>query len=155
MRTVLALLALFALPALAGDIFRHRTADGRTIFTNSPTRPEGAVESRKYSDVASRLVALVPGTPSNPIERERAQSEVRLAETDLMRAYNRLTAEVLPRQDEIMEIPAIDPAPPIRGRPVKLPKTPEYYARIGELTADINRAQKRLDAARERFYALN
>lgn len=148
-------LALGAASAVADDIYRHRTADGRTIFSDSPVSRD-AVESTRLSPIGARLVALAPGLdPGDPAARDRAQAEVRTAEAELMRAYNRLTADVLPRRDELMELPAADPAPPARGRTIKLPKTPQYYERIGALKADIDRAQERVDRARARYYALN
>ena len=139
----LVLWALCCSSALAGDIYRYKTADGRTLFTDSAIGPEGALESKK--------VTGFPAVASSPVERDDAQNEVRIAESDLMRAYNRLTANVLPHSDEIIGLPLA----PARGRRPTLPKTPAYYERIDLLKAHIAEAQKRLDAARERFYALN
>jgi hypothetical protein len=100
--TALALLALCPC-ALAGEIYRYRTADGKVLFTDTP----------QYADT--------PGAPGG----------VRAAEAELMQAYNRLTFGVRPLQGEV-------------------PKGPEYNERISQLTAEINNAQKRLDAARGR-----
>lgn len=145
--------ALGASSAPAGDIYRYRTADGRILFSDNPVPPENTIESSKLTGIGGRLLALVPGLqqPGTPDERDRAQEEVRTAEADLMQAYNRLTADVLPRQEELVQLPDVMP---VRGKPVKLPKTPEYYERINGLKADINRAQERLDQARQRYYAM-
>ena len=138
--------------ALAGDIYRFRTADGRTILTDDPSGMEGArlVATTKY-DGAGRPVRA-PELPDKA--RGRALEDVRYAESELLHAYNRLTSGVQARPDELM--PAMDdglPAP--RKGKRKIPRTPEYYARVGALQTDIDEAQKRLDAARERLSTLN
>lgn len=114
------------------------------------------IETAKLDNFGNSLRSLLPATPATLADRDRAQGDVRTAEAELLRAYNRLTANVLPRPDEILQNPATDPSPPVRGRrPVKLPKTPAYYERIGALEADISQAQERLDRARAHYYALN
>jgi hypothetical protein len=149
-----AILACF--PALASEIYRHRTAEGRTIFSDNAAGPPGTVESTRVSGVGNRLLALAPGSPTgSPADRDRAQADVRFAEQELMRAYSRLTTQVLPRPHELRPREATDPPPPARGRAARAVKKPEYYERIGALTAELDDAQRRLDAARERFYALD
>jgi hypothetical protein len=127
----LILAALCLASAQAGEIYRYRTADGRSVFTDIPPRPTGGAATR-----------------------DRALEDVRYAESELLRAYNRLTAGAPAHPDELM--PAADEGQPAprRGKR-KIPRSPEYYERIDGLMADIDEAQKRLDAARERFYALN
>ncbi|HEX2651375.1 MAG TPA: hypothetical protein VHN19_15705 [Burkholderiales bacterium] len=146
------IVGLFSSSALAGDIYRFRTADGRTILTDNPSGVDTSarlIETAKY-DGAGRPVRA-PELPDKA--RDRALEDVRYAESELLQAYNRLTAGVRAHPDELM--PAMDEGVPPRKGKRKIPRTPEYYARIGALQADIDEAQKRLDAARERLYALN
>lgn len=105
--TALALLALCP-PTLAGEIYRYRTAEGKTLFTDTP----------QNSQVA------------------QPAGGVRAAEAELMEAYRRLTFGVKPLEGEVR-------------------KGPEYNERIAQLTAEVNNAQKRLDAARGRPRILN
>ena len=126
------LLAVLCLPtAQAGEIYRYHTADGRTVFTDIPPRPAGGASTR-----------------------DRALEDVRYAESELLQAYDRLTAGAPAHADELMPVVDDGSTKPRRGRR-KIPRSPEYYARIDALVADIDAAQKRLDEARERFYALN
>ena len=105
--------------------------------------------------LAQALIALAPGTPQHGVPRERAESAVRQAEAELLEAYHRLTFGVKPREDEI-DWSAIDTsAPAPRGKARRLPTTAGYHTRIDTLKADITKAQERLDAARERYYASN
>jgi hypothetical protein len=148
-RLTFAFFLLCSFAALAGDIYRHRTADGRTIFTDSASLPQGAVETLRVSSSGHRPAVPVPGAPQS---RDRAHAEIRAAEAELMQAYGRLTFGVKPREDEILPFAEEDPAAR-RGKRREIPKTPEYYQRVELLKADITRAQARLDDARERFYA--
>ena len=153
-RASLALFLFCSLAAFANDIYRHRMADGRILFSDSPTPPQGSVESARVGG-AGRLIALAPGTPQHGVPRERAESAVRQAEAELLEAYHRLTFGVKPREDEI-DWGAIDTsAPAPRGKARRLPTTAGYHTRIDTLKADITKAQERLDAARERYYASN
>ena len=152
-RTSLAFL-LICSQAFAGDIYRHRTADGRTLFTDRADRPEGTIETARLDGAGLPMRAPFPGMPAGPVDRDRAQGDVRSAEADLMRAYNRLTVNVMPRSEELVERDPADPGPKVRGKPARFAKTPEYYQRIDGLKAELTDAQKRLDDARERFYAL-
>jgi len=153
-RILAALLVFCGTQALAGDIFRHRTADGRTIFTDSTTRPERTIETARLDSTGLPARIPAPGMPAGPADRDRVQGDIRSAEADLMQAYNRLTVGVLPRSDELVERDPANPGPKVRGKPARFMKTPDYYLRIDGLKADVTEAQKRLDGARERYYAL-
>ena len=153
MLLAVSILVAFGSPALAGDIYRFRTADGRTILTDNPSsvdRSTRLLEVAKYDGAGTPVRA--PVLPDQT--RDRALEDVRYAESELLQAYNRLTAGARARPDELM--PAMDQegATPRKGKR-KIPRTPEYYARIDVLKTGIDEAQKRLDAARERLYTLN
>ena len=152
-RLTAVLVAVSCSSASAGDIYRFRTADGRTILTDNPSSIEAGaslVEAAKYDGTGTpHRTRLAPAA-----ERNRALEDVRYAESELMDAYRRLTAGVRAHPDELMPIMDGGAPPPRHGRR-KIPRTPEYYARIEALTAGVDEAQKRLDEARQRFYALN
>ena len=145
--------ALSGSPALAGDIYRFRTVDGRTILTDNPSGADSSsqiVAIARYDGAGREIRA--PELPDKA--RDRALEDVRYAESELLQAYNRLTAGVQAHPDELMPVMDEGVPAPRKGKR-KIPRTPEYYARIGGLQADIDEAQKRLDAAREHLYALN
>ena len=150
---VVSILALLSTSAVAGDIYRFRTVDGRTILTDSIASVDTSarlVETARYDGAGHTVRA--PALPDKA--RDRALEDVRYAESELLHAYNRLTVGVAARQDELM--PAMDESTPApRKGKRKVPRSPEYYARVDALKADIDEAQKRLDQARERLYALN
>src|SRR5262245_66587726 len=58
----LAVLLLASAPALAADIYRHRPADGRTVFSDNATPPPNTVESSRVSRVGGRLLAPSPAS---------------------------------------------------------------------------------------------
>jgi hypothetical protein len=124
---------LVALPALGETIYKQRSADGRTTYSNSPlpggnlvqappsapaapvgqpAAPERAAQSARYEEQAeARIRARV-------VAREIAWNEVRSAEADLAEAQRRLSAASQLQEGDLQALggPA-QPAPAPVGGP--------------------------------------
>ena len=167
---------LLASAAAAETVYKYRRADGRTVYSNrlvpglelietfeyrfAEPAPAAKDEARNAAEADARIKKYLAAL-------QAAWSEVQAATKALATAEQRLRAGVEPQLGEREGVATGNAPSAVGGVPSASPPaaggslsgqrvrgSPEYYARIQALEADVSAARDRLDAALRRYNEL-